>query len=581
MYRYPRRSLTPFLIAFILISGACTAVQSPQGISPALTVVPIPTRHFEPTRTPFLPAAPAIPSSPTADPGFTLWIDPNLPEALRQAVILPKNVNPIDQPGPASLTFAVAANSQAGEPTIHSSKWIYALVAPFSTIPDGISSQELKDAWSADKQPENFFGHPILMDPGTRAILEVRWGPASSNAVRTLPESEIVDASWAEQSSWAIVPFESIEPRWKVLRIDGQSPLDRQFQPDTYPLTVPFRLDGPKEILDRFSGQDMERRASIFPASNRDPEKLTVLVMTGVTALVRATAWKMDTLGLLYPGRDIRDWLRNADITHISNEISFDPSCPSGNPNTASLRFCSRPEYISLLEDVGADVIELTGNHLNDWGYNATLYTIDLYAQHNFKVYAGGADLSEARQPLLIEDHGNRIAFIGCNPAGPEFDWATEKHPGSASCDLDWEAEEIARLHAEGYIPIATFQYNESYDFVPGAWQKRDFRKLAAAGAAIVSGSQAHYPQAFEFLDGNFIHYGLGNLFFDQMAPIIDDRRIYGTEREFIDRHILYDGRYINTELLTAMLEDYAKPRPMTQEERHSLLTDIFKASGW
>ncbi|RME88382.1 MAG: hypothetical protein D6770_07150, partial [Anaerolineae bacterium] len=99
---------------------------------------------------------------------------------------------------------------------------------------------------------------------------------------------------------------------------------------------------------------------------------------------------------------------------------------------------------------------------------------------------------------------------------------------------------------------------------------------IADAGATIVSGSQAHFPQAMEIYHGTFIHYGLGNLFFDQM-----DIPEWGTRREFLDRHVFYDGRYIGTELLTAMLEDYARPRPMTPDERESLLTTIFGVSDW
>jgi poly-gamma-glutamate synthesis protein (capsule biosynthesis protein) len=53
------------------------------------------------------------------------------------------------------------------------------------------------------------------------------------------------------------------------------------------------------------------------------------------------------------------------------------------------------------------------------------------------------------------------------------------------------------------------------------------------------------------------------------------------TRQEFLDRHVFYDGRHISTELLTAMLEDYAQPRPMTPEERRALLEEIFNASGW
>lgn len=50
--------------------------------------------------------------------------------------------------------------------------------------------------------------------------------------------------------------------------------------------------------------------------------------------------------------------------------------------------------------------------------------------------------------------------------------------------------------------------------------------------------------------------------------------------REVADRHVFYDGRYISVELLTFMLEDYARPRPMLAGERAQFLTDVFQAGG-
>ena len=79
-----------------------------------------------------------------------------------------------------------------------------------------------------------------------------------------------------------------------------------------------------------------------------------------------------------------------------------------------------------------------------------------------------------------------------------------------------------------------------------------------------------------------FIDYGLGNLFFDQMG-IIDDyeEQILQTRWEIIQRHTFYDGQHLSTELLTAMLEDYAQPRPMTDKERKIFLEELFTASDW
>lgn len=100
-----------------------------------------------------------------------------------------------------------------------------------------------------------------------------------------------------------------------------------------------------------------------------------------------------------------------------------------------------------------------------------------------------------------------------------------------------------------------------------------DFQAASQAGAVIVSGSQSHFPQTVAFNGDQFIHYGLGNLFFDQMTN--------WNRQGFIDRHYFYDGKYIGTQLVTVMLEDYAQPRLMTEAERSKLLTQIFQVGGW
>jgi hypothetical protein len=54
-----------------------------------------------------------------------------------------------------------------------------------------------------------------------------------------------------------------------------------------------------------------------------------------------------------------------------------------------------------------------------------------------------------------------------------------------------------------------------------------------------------------------------------------------GIRREFLDRYVIYDGRLISIELLTAMLEDYSRPRLMTETERTGFLQEYFIKSGW
>ena len=59
--------------------------------------------------------------------------------------------------------------------------------------------------------------------------------------VRLVEASELLTEA-IQLDGWAIVPFDELEPRWKVLRVDGLSPLDRALQVDSYPLAVSLSL---------------------------------------------------------------------------------------------------------------------------------------------------------------------------------------------------------------------------------------------------------------------------------------------------------------------------------------------------
>jgi poly-gamma-glutamate synthesis protein (capsule biosynthesis protein) len=404
------------------------------------------------------------------------------------------------------------------------------------------------------------------MTEETAKTLRIVMGDPADGVVEIVAATEIVDHAWNTRPAWAIVPFDQLDPRWKVLRLDGTSVLDKDLDTDTYPLTASFTITGSERGVAK-----LEELVGL-PHTNRDPVKMSVLMMTGVTALGRCTAARMDRHGVLYPARDIRHWLIEPDITHISNEVSFANNCQQVCRD--SVVFCAKPNYIELFEDLDIDVIELTGNHLLDWGQGAMDLSLQMYDERSIPYYGGGWNVVQAQRPSTIAHGMHTFGFIGCNPVGPDFDWATADRSGSAPCNFDQMHAQIGQMRAQGIIPIVTLQYWEFDRFEPTPQQFADFRAMVDAGAVIVSGSQAHHPQTFEFHKGTFIHYGLGNLFFDQMQWI-------EYRREFLDRHVFYDGRHISTEVFTALLEDYARPRPMEVEERDAFLTDVFTASGW
>ena len=509
-----------------------------------------------------VPATAFPPPKPTLTPAPTtvrLWVSTALPTSLLESASLVTHLGelPVEWvDDPSSADVRIEAN-----PERPLTRWIYAVVAPFPTVNDRISLQELRAAWTGSGNEP-----PIYVSDQVHIELTPLLGSESGALIRS--ENELLEKAWEANNAYAIVPFERLEPQWKVMRLNDSSPLDREFDQQAYSLATSFGLSGDPETM------DLLQPALDWPETNRDSGKLTTVLMTGVSALVRATAWRMDSNGADYPGKMIADVMQEADIAHISHESAFSEDCPPPDPVQASLRFCSAPRHLPLFESVGVDLIELSGNHLADWGTKALLYTLDQYDQLGFETFAGGRDLPEARQPVALVHNGNRLAFIGCNAAGPAFSWAKDDRPGSLPCSDEGLMERVNELSDKGYSVIFTYQWPESDSPRPLPNQVAAFQNAIDAGANIVNGSQAHRPQSIEFYSDGFIHYGLGNLFFDQMHGL-------ALRQEFLDRHTFYEGRHISTELLTAMLEDYAQPRPMTEAERKALLDEIFAVSGW
>ncbi len=456
------------------------------------------------------------------------------------------------------------------DPALILSHWVYLLVAPFPTVQDGATLSEIRNAWSGTGNLPEFIDR-LLVSQSTYALFTRLWGAADPTMVNTLPSGDLLQTAWESENAWAIIPFEEIDPRWKVMQVDGISPLQSGFDDTEYSLTIPFGFIQADPSQDLLSQGQLQRIQA--PPTNLDTNQLTSVIMTGTTALVRYTALRMEENGVDYPARDIADILKDADITHISNEVSFWEDCPAAKPVRVEARFCSDPSYYALLEQVGADVIELTGNHILDWGTEPFLETLQMYHDRGMPYFGGGVDLAEASTPLTLNANTQDFTFIGCSPSGPESVWAEKDNPGSNPCQKGWMETEIQRALQSGSIPIVTFQHLEVEDYTPHSSQRIDFQQAARQGTVIVSGSQSHFAQTMTFIGNHFIHYGLGNLFFDQM---------YGQNRnEFVDKHYFYQGKYISTELITLRLEDSARPRLMERGEREKFLETIFSYADW
>jgi hypothetical protein len=562
-------SLRLYLILLLLVilawGVACQAADGGSAVLPTLIPTAVPLSEESLPRPPTPPVTPAsalasllptaVPATP--DPNAPVWrvgATTAVPAELQQQAQAVAAAHPHQFRWVGLNEADVRLELDGAQPL---ARWLYVVAAPFNTIQDGVTLAEVQTAWQTQNPP-------LIVTPETAVWLNQRWGEGRP---QTAPD--VIDAVWQTAPAWTILPFHHLTPRLKVLALDEANPLAADFAAGTFPLWAGYGLSGEAAAVAAL------QNAWTQPTSNYRPDEITRIAMTGVTALVRATAYQMEINGIDYPGTGVAPVLQAADIAHISNEVSFAPDCSYPNP-IGGTSFCSRPQYFELLQGLEIDVVELTGNHLNDYGADKLLYTLDMYEKAGMATFGGGRDLAHAAEPALFEHNGNRIAFVGCNPVGPAFAWATETRAGSRPCDEGFEAQ-IGQLAAEGYLVMATLQYHEYYHYAATPQQKVDFLALVEAGATAVSGSQAHHAQGFALpraYPGSFIHYGPGNLFFDQMQML-------GTRQAFVATYVVLNSRLLTVELWTGLIENYARPRPMTVDERAAALRAVFQASDW
>ena len=497
----------------------------------------------------------------------------------------------IDNKDEADFIFTIE-NCYDSEQSLYESIF-YVPVTSFYSMIEDISWQDFKDLWNGNKKgfkdiKGNEVEMKIVISQGVLNILEKMLGKCRTKSIEVVKNYEILSVIEGEGTtkdeekteSISIIPFDNLRPEFKVLTLDDVSVLDKNMENTGYPLAFKIRVESknngiPEDIKNKVI--DYFEDSSF---SNRSPDEIVTIIMTGVTALTRQIAARMDTNGILYPSEKIVDVLLNADITHISNEVSFVEDCYAAKPNT--MIFCSKPEYIELIKYIGADVIELTGNHLNDYGTDWLLYTINIYDKEGIPYFGGGRNLEDSCRPALFEINGYKFAFVGANSFGPSSDWATEQSAGSAPINAGDEIQKeidmqkfeniIKDLKSRGYNVIFTFQYLETYNYFPTEQQVKDFERIVNAGATIVSGSQAHQPQGIEILDNGFINFGLGNLFFGQALGL-------SVKQGIIAKHVFYKGRHISTILITTLIEDLSQPRPTSGLDRAELLQSIFSGS--
>lgn len=359
----------------------------------------------------------------------------------------------------------------------------------------------------------------------------------------------------------AMVPIGILSKDIKLLALEGKYYLD-DFASGAVFRQVTFSGDS-KELLSDLNLSTLPSKETTYKVNQ-----------TGVTALTRIMMKKLNSVGdPLYFSEKIGDFLSDADLTHVSNEVSFRDDCSYSN--TA---FCSDPRFIETLKDSGVDLVELTGNHNNDVGSQYNTNTINLYRSLGWNVFGGGLNTEDAAKFFVTDQKQSKIAFLAYNypdsPNGGAI--ANSDSAGANSFDFGKIKTDIETAKQQSQFVIVDVQYWECYAYpdgyiefpecdLPIGEQESVFKQIADLGADMVVGSSAHQPQIYELYNGVPIYYGLGNLYFDQSQwP--------GTERGIILTHYFVDGYLIQTKLTPTIYDDDLQTEVMSNQEAENFL---------
>ncbi len=111
---------------------------------------------------------------------------------------------------------------------------------------------------------------------------------------------------------------------------------------------------------------------------------------------------------------------------------------------------------------------------------------------------------------------------------------------------------------------IISIQWIESETQIPTRRQEAKAQDYADWGADVIIGTQAHLTQFARFLPNarggeSFVHYGLGNLFFDQT---------FDYKFSYMVEVYVYEGAVRTLALYPVVIEGQGRPRLMDAKSR-------------
>ncbi|HUP32829.1 MAG TPA: CapA family protein [Gaiellaceae bacterium] len=261
--------------------------------------------------------------------------------------------------------------------------------------------------------------------------------------------------------------------------------------------------------LEGDAGQAMDG----FAANDRGR---VTLALAGDTMLGRGVAGVLASTpsGSLF-APEIVEAVREADLAVSNLECCISTRGSPWPERGKPFFFRAPPAAAEALSQLGVDCVTLANNHALDFGPVALLDTIEHLRAAGVAAVGAGADLEEARSPVVLEANGFRLAVIGVTDHPEGFE-AGPGRPGVALARLargvpDWLLQTVRSADADAVL--VTPHWGPNMATRPLRPNQIAAQHILAAGATVIAGHSAHL---FQGVDGPVL-YDLGD-FIDDYA---------------------------------------------------------------
>lgn len=205
-----------------------------------------------------------------------------------------------------------------------------------------------------------------------------------------------------------------------------------------------------------------------------------------------------------------------ADIFMLNNEFCFSNR---GNPLNGKLyTFRARPDRVSLLQELGTDIVSLANNHVYDYGKEAFEDTLKTLNETGIQYVGGGNSASEAEKVVYYVVNGIKIGIVSASRA-EKVRYTPGAKESSAGIFLMYDDERLLQVIEEAdkqcdYL-IAYVHWGTEDSRYYEEYQHNIAVELIDSGVDVIIGGHPHVLQGFEYINGKPVIYSLGDFWFN------------------------------------------------------------------